>query len=149
MPVLGHEAVHALARHLTKRLEKDALASIPTIMAIKDEKKLSPEARGVIAAFGLGVLFSIDAAFSREQESEADREGFILAAQAGYDPDEAYGYWNRLMKCVGKDRLPEFLSSHPSSETRVKEIEALLGEARKVYKRAKPVEIAVLPAQPC
>ena len=77
----------------------------------------------------MGVLLP----YSRIQESEADHIGLILMAKAGYDPREAVPFWKRMNE-QGGSRPPEFLSTHPAPETRIKDIEAEIPEAMKYYK---------------
>ena len=68
----------------------------------------------------------------RSQELEADRVGLVLMAKAGYDPNEAVAFWKRMMK--GKDKAPpEFLSTHPATDKRIRELEQWLPEAMKYY----------------
>ncbi|HVY62709.1 MAG TPA: M48 family metallopeptidase, partial [Planctomycetota bacterium] len=73
--------------------------------------------------------------FSRKHESEADQIGLMLMAQAGYDPREAPKFWKRMIQ-NGGDKPPEWLSTHPSDETRVKDLEALMPEAMAYYEKA-------------
>jgi len=72
--------------------------------------------------------------WSRAQESEADHLGLIFMAKAGYDPHAALDLWNRMAEAAkGRDRPPEYLSTHPSEETRIKQIEAWIPEALQFY----------------
>jgi predicted Zn-dependent protease len=72
--------------------------------------------------------------FSRTQESEADHLGLIFMAMAGYDPHVAVEFWQRMSK-VGGNKPPEFLSTHPADQTRVKNLKKWLPEALKYYKK--------------
>jgi predicted Zn-dependent protease len=102
--------------------------------------KVNPQVvAGVLSAYGIGVSLP----FNRTQESEADYIGLRLMAQAGYDPHEAIGFWERLSGCpanmIGKlcfrsgAGIPEFLSTHPSEETRIKNIERWIPQAMQYY----------------
>jgi predicted Zn-dependent protease len=74
--------------------------------------------------------------YSRLQESEADRLGLIFMAKAGYDPRTAAGFWRRMADAgKGKAKPPEFPSTHPADETRIRQIEKGLPEALSHYKR--------------
>ncbi|MEY5060835.1 MAG: hypothetical protein RIS45_756, partial [Planctomycetota bacterium] len=77
-----------------------------------------------------------ETAFSRGEESEADRIGLVIAADAGYDPRAAVGFW-RKMGALGGAKPPEFLSTHPSDETRAKRLARQMPEAVRIYDAAK------------
>jgi predicted Zn-dependent protease len=73
--------------------------------------------------------------WGRSQEAEADHIGLILMAKAGYDPSGAVGFWERMAKVKQGGSPPEFLSTHPSDETRIAQIKQWLPEAMKYYKK--------------
>ena len=73
--------------------------------------------------------------FSRKHESEADRIGLIFMAMAGYDPQEAPKFWERMSAGSGGQKPPEWLSTHPSDETRIRDLNAAMPEALKYYKK--------------
>ena len=75
--------------------------------------------------------------YSRLHESEADHLGLIFMAMAGYDPNTAVGFWERMAKMKGGQAPPEFLSTHPSDEIRIKKIKELMPEVMKYYKKSK------------
>jgi predicted Zn-dependent protease len=77
-----------------------------------------------------------ETAFSRREESEADHIGLLIAADAGYDPRAAVGFW-RKMSAQGGASPPEFLSTHPSGETRARRLDQLMPEAVRVYEASK------------
>ena len=87
-----------------------------------------------ITAVAYGALG--ETAFSRGEESEADRIGLLIAAEAGYDPRAATGFW-RKMGALGGAKPPEFLSTHPSDETRTTRLSQLMPQALEVHRRAK------------
>jgi len=72
--------------------------------------------------------------YSRDDESEADQMGLIFAAMAGYDPEVAIAFWQRMAASAGGQKPPQLLSTHPSDETRIKDIRAHMPEAKKYYK---------------
>ena len=84
-------------------------------------------------AFGIGAGVGVLLPYSRLHESEADHLGLIFMAMAGYDPNEAAAFWER-MAADKSGSPPEFLSTHPSDETRIKNIKELLPEAMSYYK---------------
>ena len=81
----------------------------------------------------MGTQVGVLLPYSRVQESEADKIGLALMARAGYDPKEAVPFWKRMNE-KGGSRPPEFLSTHPAPETRIREIEAFLPGAMKYYR---------------
>jgi predicted Zn-dependent protease len=72
--------------------------------------------------------------YSRAHENEADKLGLIFMAMAGYDPNTAIDFWSRMAE-MGGNKPPEFLSTHPSDETRINNMKAFLPEAMKYYKK--------------
>ena len=85
-------------------------------------------------AYGIGSTVGGTLPFSRKQELEADRYGLIFAAIAGYDPREAIGFWERMSKASTGQKPPEFLSTHPSDETRMEKVKEYAREAMNYYK---------------
>lgn len=140
--VMGHEVTHALYRHGVERISRSYLEMIAQAGALAGAAtgKVNPAAlQGVLMAYGVNAQLP----FSRTQESEADYIGLRLMAQAGYDPHESIGFWERMSGCsreyIGKlcfragAGVPEFLSTHPSEETRIKNLEKWTPEAMKYY----------------
>ena len=74
--------------------------------------------------------------FSRQHESEADKIGLIFMAMAGYDPSEAPKFWERMKSLSGGEQPPEWLSTHPSHDTRISDLEKAIPEAMKYYEEA-------------
>lgn len=115
--VMGHEVAHALADHGAQRMSAGTLQQIGAVagnIAIED-----PEDRALFnQAYGLGTTVGGMLPFSRSHESEADRIGLQIMAIAGYNPDEAAELWKR-MKARNSQAPPEFLSTHPSNDTRI------------------------------
>jgi len=138
--VLAHEMVHALARHAAERMDKELQRTL-ALAAMKGELKeagiSSDKRRGILIAMGLSSEVSDILPFSRMHESEADHEGLLLMAQAGYDPQEAIASWERMEKFTGGSggRIPELLSTHPSYETRSKQLKEWNPEAQRHYKQ--------------
>jgi predicted Zn-dependent protease len=130
--VMGHEAAHAIARHGGERISRAMAVELAAGLA-SAAGGASPELiNGILAGYG---VFG-ETAFSRKEETEADRIGLIIAADAGYDPRAAVGFWKK-MAANGGGNTPEFISTHPSDETRAKRLEALMPQAMAVYEQAK------------
>jgi predicted Zn-dependent protease len=131
--VLGHEIAHAVAKHGNERMSQGLItqfggAALSTALGSSSAatQELASQAFGVTT--GLGSL-----KFGRGQESEADHLGLIFMAMAGYNPDGAVTFWQRMDAREGQAAPPEFLSTHPSNGTRVADIQKELPEARKYY----------------
>lgn len=133
--VMGHEIAHAVAKHGNERVSQGLLQQLGGA-ALSVALSTSPAATQnlFLQAYGVGTNVAIMLPYSRSHESEADRIGLILMAKAGYDPREAIPFWTRMAK-TGGSRPPEFLSTHPAPETRIKQIESLIPEAMTYYKR--------------
>jgi predicted Zn-dependent protease len=133
--VMGHEASHAIARHAGERISSNMViqgALQGTSIALGD---MSPAAQqATMAALGLGSNVGVLLPWSRMQESEADELGLLIAADAGYDPRAAIDLWTRMASQSGAP--PEFLSTHPSENTRVKRLQKLMPKAMKLYQAA-------------
>jgi len=130
--VMGHEAAHAIARHGAERISR-AIAVQAIAVGVLASGEVDPRLVGVTAA-AYGALG--ETAFSRSEESEADRIGLVIAADAGYDPRAAVGFWKK-MGALGGAKPPEFLSTHPSDETRAKRLARQMPEAVRIYDAAK------------
>jgi len=132
--VLGHEIAHATRRHGTQRVTQGTLTAIgveiftQNVEISTDEEER--EMASILAQVGLGLPFS------RDHELEADRVGLTYMAAAGYDPREAVGFWQR-MSAGSAGAPPEWLSTHPSDNTRIQKIESLLPEVIPIYEAAK------------
>jgi predicted Zn-dependent protease len=132
--VMGHEIAHAVAKHGNERMSQGLLAQLGGI-ALSVALSTQPAATTdlFLSAYGIGTQVGVLLPYSRVQEAEADKIGLALMARAGYDPREAVPFWKRMNE-KGGSRPPEFLSTHPAPETRIREIEAYLPEAMKYYR---------------
>jgi len=130
--VLGHEISHALLNHGQQRMSADLLEQVGAfgVQVGASAAGLSSEMQsGLMTAYGLGSQLGATLPFSRSHESEADHYGLILMAIAGYNPDEAVPFWER-MASLGGGGTPEFLSTHPSDATRIKQLKGWTPEAK-------------------
>jgi predicted Zn-dependent protease len=143
--IIGHEVSHAIARHGAERMSQGVLAQIAATGVAVSLGSQTPGVRNaVMQAFGLGVQVGAILPFGRAQESEADRIGLILMAQAGYDPSAALALWQRFEE-AGRAGPPEFLSTHPSYGTRIQQITEWLPEARQHYQVSNAAPVVALP----
>ena len=137
--VMGHEVAHAIAKHGGERMSQalvQQLGGVALSVALQQQPEQT-QALAMAAYTGgstvLGVL-----PFSRLHESEADELGIKFMALAGYDPAEAPKFWQR-MKAQSGGAPPEFLSTHPSNDTRIEDLNKLLPEAKKYYAKSNKV----------
>ena len=134
--VMGHEVAHALARHGAERMTQSMGAELVGQILSAGVGMVSPGMTEAFSqAYGLGVNVAVILPWGRSQESEADHIGLILMAKAGYDPSAAIGFWERMSKMQQGGKPPEFLSTHPSDETRIAQIKQWLPEAMTYYKK--------------
>ena len=134
--VMGHEIAHAVARHGNERMSQALIAQLGGVALNVAMKDKPAETRMLwTAAYGTGAQVGVLLPFSRLHESEADRLGLIFMAMAGYDPETAVDFWSRMASKQGGKSMPEFLSTHPSDETRISKIRSLLPEAKKYYRK--------------
>ena len=133
--VMGHEVAHAIAEHGNERMSQQLLAQLGGA-ALSEALSKQPEATKNLWAtvYGLGAQVGVLLPFSRTQESEADHLGLVFMAMAGYNPNEAVSFWERMAAVKGGQSPPEFLSTHPSDASRIAELKALIPEAMPYYK---------------
>jgi predicted Zn-dependent protease len=135
--IMGHEIAHAIARHGAERMAHQKLVQIGTLAAGVALSDMDAGAqRAVMGALGVGTQFGVLLPFSRDHESEADYMGLIYAARACFDPREAPRLWERMGAASGGGPAPaEFMSTHPSHETRIRKLEEWMPKA--LEERAK------------
>jgi predicted Zn-dependent protease len=134
--VMGHEIAHAVAQHGNERMSQGLMAQMGGI-ALSTALETEPEATQQIwmAVYGLGAQYGLMLPYSRLHENEADHMGLIFMAMAGYNPSAAVGFWQRMAAQKGGQSPPEFLSTHPSDTNRIKNIQSLIPDAMKYYKK--------------
>ncbi len=134
--VMGHEIAHAVAKHGNERMSQGLITQFGSLALAKALENKPAETQALwMGAFGLGAQVGVLLPFSRLHESEADHLGLIFMAMAGYDPNQAVEFWQRMAKMKGGQAPPEFLSTHPSDATRINKIRKYLPDALKYYKK--------------
>jgi predicted Zn-dependent protease len=132
--VLGHEISHAVAQHGAERMSQGLLAQLGgQALSVALQNKPEQTKQIWMSVYGVGAQVGVLLPYSRTHESEADHLGLIFMAMAGYDPNEAVTFWQR-MAAGGGQKPPEFLSTHPADETRIADIKKELPEAMKYYR---------------
>ncbi len=132
--VMGHEIAHAIARHGNERMSQGLLVQVGG-MALQVALAQKPQETQNLFFQSYGIASTLGTLkYSRVHESEADKMGLVFMAMAGFDPSVAIPFWERMAKQGGAKPL-EILSTHPSDETRIKDIKAYLPQALKYYKK--------------
>ena len=146
--VMGHEVVHALARHGAERMSQGQVTN--TLLqvagaAIGMSGGNPMLGQATMAALGAGAQVGVLLPFSRKHESEADYVGILLAAEAGYDPRESITLWERMGQTTGGGGPSEFLSTHPSHDTRIEQLKEWMPEAMAIYQKRAQMPATPLP----
>ncbi len=132
--VMGHEIAHAVAEHGNERMSQGLLAQMGGAALDQALSNNPEETRALwMSVYGVGVQVGALLPYSRLHESEADHLGIIFMAMAGYDPHEAVTFWQRMANMKQGAAPPEWLSTHPSDQTRIQEINEHLPEALQYY----------------
>lgn len=135
--VMGHEIAHAIAQHGNERVSQGLALQMGGVALDVAVSTRSEETRQlVLLAYGVGANVGLLLPYSRKHESEADEMGLMFMAMAGYNPEEAPKFWNRMDQ-LGGQRPPEFLSTHPDPEKRKDRLNKLMPRALEYYNKAK------------
>lgn len=145
--VMGHEVVHALARHGAERMSQAELtnAALQVAGTAAGASGGGLMSNAAMAALGVGAQVGVLLPFSRKHESEADYIGILLAADAGYDPRESVHLWERMSQRSGGAGPAEFLSTHPGHETRIEHLKKWMPEAMGIYQSKQAMPAGDLP----
>lgn len=131
--IMGHEIAHALREHGRERVSQETAKNM-TLQALVMFEILDPKYANLANAAVMGGLMLPN---GRGQETEADNIGVELMARAGYNPEEAVSLWRKMASQSGGSKTPQFLSTHPSDETRIKNIQSLLPKVKPLYERTR------------
>ena len=133
--VMGHEIAHAIAKHSNERMSQQLAQQFggQTLSALAGSQPGVAQ-QLIMTAYSAGSQLGM-LKYGRNQESEADRLGLIFMAMAGYNPQEAIPFWERMEAKSGGQAPPEFLSTHPSAGTRRANLQSYMPEALKYYKK--------------
>lgn len=134
--VMGHEIAHAIAEHGNERMSQGLLAQLGGV-GLSTALSTKPAATQQLwmSVYGMGAQYGAIMPYGRMQESEADHLGLVFMAMAGYDPNVAISFWERMAAQKGGQAPPEFLSTHPSDATRIANIKRLVPTVMEKYKK--------------
>jgi predicted Zn-dependent protease len=134
--VMGHEIAHAIAEHGNERMSQILLTQLGGLALSEALSSQPQQTRDLwLGVYGLGAQVGVLLPYSRTHESEADRLGLVFMSMAGYDPNVAISFWERMAAQKQGQAPPEFLSTHPSDKTRIEDIKKNLPEAMKYFNR--------------
>lgn len=134
--VIGHEVSHVLAQHSNERLSQKQVANIGMSAADQLLKNTTTKAPAM-AALGMGVQYGVLMPYSRAHETEADVLGLQLMAVAGFNPQESVSLWHNMASASKGSAPLEILSTHPSDQTRIKELQSLVPRVLPMYQQAQ------------
>lgn len=134
--VIGHEVAHVIAHHANERVSTATAAQMGVSVAQAAAGGSGSAGGQVAGLLGAGATVGVILPFNRKQESEADVVGLDLMARAGFNPAQAIPLWENMAR-IGQEKPPEFLSTHPSDETRLNGLKKALPEAEKLYAEAQ------------
>lgn len=133
--VIGHEVAHAVAKHSNERMSQQLMAQYGAAILGQAVSNKSTAVQSLAnTVYGVGTQYGVMLPFSRKHESEADYMGLVFMAMAGYNPEVAVNFWQKMSGGKGGS-TPEFMSTHPSDATRINEIKRLLPEVEKYRKK--------------
>ena len=133
--VIGHEIAHAVARHSNERLSQQMMVQYGgALTGVLLSGKSAAVQQGIGALYGIGSQLGVLLPYSRKQEYEADKLGLIFMAMAGYNPNEAITFWQR-MTADKSGSVSDFMSTHPSDEKRIARLQEEMPGAMTYYKK--------------
>lgn len=139
--VLGHEVSHALANHGAQRMSASQIEQLGAVgVAVATGGQSAEKQQMWQQYYGIGSQVGVMLPFSRSHESEADKIGLTLMTIAGYNPEDAILFWQRMASQSGGQSQPEFMSTHPSDATRMANLKALIPQAREIAAKVNAIK---------
>lgn len=133
--VMSHEIAHVIAEHGNERMSQQLVTQLGgSALGAMTSGQSELTQQLFRTAYGVGTQVGVLLPYSRTQESEADKLGLVFMAMAGYDPNEAIDFWNQMSAGAEGGSPPEFLSTHPGHNTRIRDIEKYLPQAMEYYR---------------
>lgn len=137
--VIGHEVGHVLARHSNERMSQKTAVSQGVALISAVSAPTSALGQLAVSSLGIGAEYGIILPFSRTHESEADIIGLDLMAKAGFDPRQSISLWQKMDQASNGQNPAEFMSTHPSHDTRIKELSDYMPKAMTFYQQAQAI----------
>jgi len=136
--VMGHEVAHAIAEHGKSRMNTGLVQQFGGVaLQVAVMNKPAQTQNLFMSAYNVGTTVGAILPWGRNDELEADRLGLIYCALAGYNPQEAIPFWQRMAQTGGGQKPPEWLSTHPAEQSRIAQLQQLMPEAMAMYNAAK------------
>lgn len=131
--VMGHEIAHAIARHGNERMSQQLMIQTgATTLSVATREQPQVTRDILLQSYGVGTKLG-SLKYSRKHESEADKMGLVFMAKAGYDPEKAVEFWQKMSE-QGGEQPPEFISTHPNHDSRIQTLKDFMPKAKKFYK---------------
>lgn len=137
--VIGHEVGHVLARHSNERMSQTTAVNQGVALISAVSNPTSTLGQLAISSLGIGAEYGIILPFSRTHESEADIIGLDLMAKAGFDPRQSIDLWKKMDQASEGQQPAEFMSTHPSHDTRIEELSDYMPKAMQFYQQAQSI----------
>lgn len=138
--VVGHEIGHVIAQHSNERLSTQYAAQTGMALLQQMSGEMTENKQMLFGLLGLGAQYGVILPYGRQQESEADIIGLDLMAKAGFDPQQSVLLWQNMSKASGS-QPPQFLSTHPSNESRIRDLQAQMASAQALQQKARAAGI--------
>jgi len=134
--VMGHEIAHAIARHGNERMSQGLVVQLGGMGLSQAMANQPAQTKDIfLQSYSVGSQYGILLPYSRTHETEADRLGLIFMAMAGYNPNAAIDFWQRMAQSSGGKKPPELLSTHPADQTRIENLKKFMPEAMSYYNK--------------
>ncbi len=137
--VIGHEIGHVLAKHSNERMSQKMGAQVGISLIAAVAAPQTPLGQSALSLLGVGAQYGLIMPFSRLHESEADIIGVELMAKAGFNPSESVTLWQKMAQASRGEQPAEFMSTHPSHETRIDDLRAHLPKAMTIMRQVHAV----------
>jgi predicted Zn-dependent protease len=134
--VVSHEIAHVLAEHANARVSANYATQFGLTVVDAFIGGSTAQSKQLMSLLGLGAQVGVLLPYSRAQETEADVLGLKYMAEAGFDPRQSIALWRNMAEAGGKGP-PEFLSTHPSGESRIATLQRYMPEAMQIYRKAR------------